>query len=245
MYPVLPVNRRLQFTPYRTPKRARLMKTPRTPAAALKPFNRRQTKTPSAKGTVKQQLASLRRAVKHLAPELKLSDILLTQNNVTSAGTIQHITGIAQGTDSNQRVGNSINLRNVSLHVTFTNGSEATAASAFRYAVVQDKQQITDTAPAVSDVFNSSDPKITMPLQGSRERFNILWLSKPFTVNDMTNATRPFTREWTWSGSITIDYNGSATTDQQKNALYFIILTDSGASTADFTGTVRVQYTDV
>jgi len=245
MYPVLPVNRRLQFTPYRTPKRARFMKTPRTPAAALRPLNKRQTKAPSAKGTVKQQLASLRRAVKHLAPELKLTDLLLTQNNVTSSGTIQHVSNIAQGTDSNQRVGNSINVRNIALHVTFTSGSEASAATTFRYALVQDKQQISDTAPTISDVFNSTDPKITMPAQGSRERFNILWLTKPFTVNDLTNGTRPFTREWNWSGSITIDYNGSAQTDQQKNALYFVILSDSGASTADFTGTLRLQYTDV
>jgi len=245
MYPVLPVSRRLQFTPYRTPKRARFMKTPRTPAASLKVLNRRQTRAPSAKGTVKQQLASLRRAVKHLAPELKLTDLNLAQTNVSSSGTIQHVSNVAQGTDSNQRVGNSINVRNISLHVTLTPGTETSTTCHYRYALVQDKQQIADTAPGVSDVFTTTDPKVTMPAQGSRERFNILWMTKPFSITELTTGSRPYTREWTWSGSITIDYNSSAQTDQQKNALYFIILTDSGASTVDFTGTMRLQYTDV
>lgn len=245
MYPVLPVKRRLSFTPYRTPKRVAFSRTPKTPVAGFKPFNKRSTAAPSARGSFKQQLASLRRAVKHLAPELKLTDVNLQQSNVTSAGSIQHVTTIAQGTDTNQRVGNTINVRNISIHITYTAASDATGTATMRYALVQDKQQIADGPPAVLDVFNSADPKITLPAVGSRERFRVLWMTKPFTQTEMNTGTRPYTREFVWNGNLQVDYNGTATTDQQKNALYFIILIDSTANTADFTGTLRVQYTDV
>lgn len=237
MYSTPRAKRRLFATPASSVKRVKFSK----PFTVL---NKRTVVGPSRRGTLKQQVKSLQKVVRALAPELKVVDVSTSISNLTNAGTVIHLTQVAQGSDVPNRIGNSINLRNIALRMNYTQGSDATAAAYIRYAVVQDTQQISDTSPVVGDVFSSANPQISLPVTNNRGRFRYLHVSKPITVNMVTNGTTNPYWEFNWKGNSRVDYNGTASTDQQKNAVYLIVLTDSAASTMDFIGTCRLQFTD-
>lgn len=101
---------------------------------------------------------------------------------------------IAQGTSTEQRVGNRIFMRTliVDFTVNFTNRRNLTPVPNtpfdFRVAVIYDRRP-TGTMPTVADVFDDSEP-LAFPRQSTRDRFDILYLrtitSNPITTNEAT-----------------------------------------------------------
>lgn len=237
--------RRLFGTP-RSAKRFR--SSPGT--KAVKVLNKRTVRGPSRRGTVKQQLRSLQSVVSKLGPELKYFDSSVNFTNITIAGNVTGLLGIAEGTGETTRIGREILVKDVTIKGSLTLAG-LTANSAFRFALVVDRQQISDTAPSATDIFQdgafSADPISAIPNVLHLERFRILYLSNIYNVNRFISGlatSNPYV-EICKTLNIKVSYNGSTSSDIEKNGIYFVTLTNDGSNTADFTGIARVGFTDV
>ncbi len=225
------------------PAFAKRFKTSR--ASKTQSVNRRTVSGLSTRGTWTQQLKSLQRVVKKLQPEAKYNDASLTMSNITSSGTIIHLTAIAQGATSSTRNGDAIRVSHIAFRWRMDMGSFGTGNFGSRVAIVQDKQQNPDTSPTISDIFRSSNPVDALPTLTNLERFRILWLSDYLDHTMIQSGQQTNVREYTAKQSIKVEYNGANTSDIQKNGLYFVFLTNDSNNTIDGDGICRIQFTDV
>jgi len=251
-------SRKRYYTPnggYQKPyfKKARYSKSTTAAVASRAKFS---TKGPSNAGTLTQQVKSLQRIVRQLQPELKAFDLTLGASNISVAnGAVDHITQIAQGDGQNQRTGNLITVRKLDIGIkidrstayTFTAGN-----AKFRWAVVVDKEQVTDTSPVALSAFEyPSAPHTDLPQVLNNERFRYLYVSPCYDLAQMaiTSLTAipqiPAHVKFHWEGEVKVGYNGSLGSDIEKNGIYVVYMTEGTANELDTTGYVRVQYTDV
>lgn len=194
-----------------------------------------------------QRLVKLTRGI---APERKFFDTNLSFINITdTAGAINQITSIAQGDGVSDRTGNKIRIKGIYVQVRVSTSSISGLAESFlRFAVVQDMQQASDTAPTVAQIVNNpalpQNSLMSIPNQG---RFKIL---KLFGLMDNTmqasgNATQSAVKAWRRFGlDIVVTYNGSASSDIQKNGIYVIAYTNEPSDVIDADGIARVTYVD-
>lgn len=243
--PAKPVKRRLMFSAGPSVKRFR-----KNPTAVTRRMNKRTTKGPSKSGTLRQQVKSLQRIVKDLAPEIKYVDTSITITNLTTSGNVTHLTAVAQGDTQSTRTGNTINVRTLNWQLTARAADSANISSSLLFAIVMDREQVGDTAPAITDVFSSADPVVALPNLANLERFRFLYSSgvidcQRIGVLSGSANTLNKTFKLSWSGSIKVSYNGTADTDIQKNGIYMLVLTDDAAGSIDFEGISRIGYTDV
>lgn len=252
------------IAPYRSTWRvgARVGKRRRvvTQAAKVNQSNRTLAVLPKARGTLRQQVASIRRSLRVLAPERKFIDVDCTASNIASPGTVIHVTKIAQGDTVADRTGNGVKLQLLSLRGRISTpidtipGTTPTRNSYYRVALVQDKQQIADTSPGLTDIFNPSNPVTVQLAVTALKRFRVLWMSNVFdprmllmaTSLENTSAcpTQMTTFEYNWTGNQEIRFNGTATSDIEKNGVYLIYFSDDANSTLDIGASVRLGFTD-
>lgn len=215
-------------------------------------MNRRTTGGPKTSGTLRQQVKSLQKVVKRLAPEKKMVDVSLAQANIPNTGAVTHITAVGAGTGQNQRVGNTINVTDITCRGFLTGGTDVDIVSFMRFAIVVDKEQVADTQPTAANIFTSQQAVQAFPNLDNLERFRVLWMSSVYDMRMVsldTDSTVPPTRssvvQGSWKGNIKVSFNGTASTDMDKNNIYFVILKELGTETADFSGTARIAFTDV
>jgi len=247
--------KRVYASSYARPfKRRRLMKSS---TSKVRQFNRRTRRGPSTRGPLRSQVKSLQRVVRNLAPEVKYKDTSLALSNVSTAGGIVHITSIDQGDSVLTRTGNTINVTDIACRAVIVNAADNANSDNCRFLVVVDRQQVADTLPApgdvISDGFFTANPVINLPNVANLERFRILhssWLYElrrvePDLVADTFGPpTQSSYYEFNWKGNLKVSYNGTASSDIEKNGIYFIVLTDN-ANTVDIAGVARVGYTDM
>jgi len=212
--------------------------------------NRRTVSGPKKAGTLTQQIKSLRAVVNKILPEIKNLTVDLGQTNITTAGTIQHLTAIGAGTNENQRVGEDVTITSIICKgrlqsVDVTAPTAATSGSYYRFVLLTDKQQINDTVPAISDAFSSTDPTVTLPSISFADRFRYLWIG-PLIAGYAAQGGGPLpVCNISWKGSIKVGFNGTTAADIQKNGCYFAILTNDLTNVVDFVGSARISFTDV
>jgi len=231
------------------------MRTPaKTPTATTRRLNRRTTKGPSKRGSLFNQVKSLQRIVRNLAPEQKYVDVDISSTDISTSGRIVHLTGVAQGDTQSTRTGNSINVTSVTLRGKIVTPSSATPNTdpTFRWAIVVDREQVADTSPSAGAIFAGPNPITGLPNLDNLERFRILFLSGPISgrrlgvdSSDLSPPTISAYMQWQWTGNLKVAYNGTASTDIEKNGIYFVFLSDDSSDTIDVVGFSRIAYTDV
>lgn len=225
--------------------------------SAVAARNRYTTKGPSKAGTLLQQVKSLQRVVKQLQPELKSADVSITSSNIDATnGAVVHMSAIGQGDGQTNRTGNCITVRKIDVGLAVSRNSVYTpngpGNTRFRWAVVVDKEQIADTAPVALSVFEfPSTVTVDFPQSANLERFRFLYVSPCIDLQQMAfNSVTAVPQisncfKYHWSGEIKVGYNGSATTDIEKNGIYIVYITEGTNSELDVTGYSRIQFTDV
>lgn len=209
---------------------------------------------PSRRGPIIRQIRSLQSYVKGLRPEMKYTDTDIAATNVTTSGAVVHISGVAQGDTIATRTGDQINIKSIDVRGRIVSPTSIATPSGFFYrvAVIVDKQQVADTAPTAGAVFSPNDVVSMMPNVANLDRFRILYLSQIFDarrmVNDSDNATSVPTQgnifSFSWTGDIKVRYNGTASTDIQKNGIFVVYMSNDTGDTIDFAGISRIGYTD-
>jgi len=214
-------------------------------------INRTNSAGPKRGGSVVQQLRSLQRAVKNLAPEVKYIDVTTNLTDVPTAGSVAHLSLIAQGDTQGGRTGNTINVTSISVKGAFTRAADNLGANdKLMWAIVVDKEQGADTNPTATEVFGSTDPFVALPDLDHLERFKFLYVSKVLDPRMMgldSDATTPPTRDnafdFQWTGNLKVSYNGSTTGDIEKNGIFVVVLS-STAALQDWVSITRIGFTD-
>lgn len=170
---------------------------------------------------------------KKLATELKLID---GSGTLSTSGSVALWSTCAQGDGLADREGNQVKSSYLDWRGFIT--SPASEPCTVRCLVVQDKQQIADTAPSITDVLDSTGFTVNNNYNELNVgRFKIL-RDKTYTINPGSAGVvqRKFVRFHIKNSSI-IRFNGSATTDIQKNGIYFMWAwsVPSGACTMEYT----------
>jgi len=170
-------------------------------------------------------------------------------------GAVSHCTQISQGDGQGNRTGNVINVRKLDFGFYLLRSSSHTFSvgnAKFRWAVVVDKEQVTDTAPVALSAFEYPNaPWADFPQVLNNERFRYLHVSPCYdlaqmALNSVTAVpTIPNHFKFHWEGEIKVGYNGSSTTDIEKNGIYIIYMTFGTNDEIQTSGHVRVQFTDV
>lgn len=159
----------------------------------------------------------------------------LTEALPTWAGDTYAMSAISAGTGNQQRVGNRIRPVQFFLRLRLAADGDALAATSqeVRAIIYQDLQQASDTKTAPDDILqNINDSGATLT-----PTHDVNYLGKARIFHDRCysfGAGLPSTQidELVVDGSamLPISFNGSASTDVQKNGLYLLLITSTSTS---------------
>ena len=178
------------------------------------------------------------KGVKALQAIVNSEEMILDTNitGTTAANTplVTHLNGIAQGDGVSGRTGNSSLMHRMHSSEYYTS---AVANCLCREVLVIDKQQLADTAPVWGDLFESSTV-LSLYNKLSKSRFQILEdktfiLSTAHKTAQLVKHTRPLDKH--------VLFNGTATSDIQKNGIYKLFIADGVVS---FQANYRLFYHD-
>jgi len=198
--------------------------------------------------TVAAAVSRLQRQVALLKPEVKTFFSEVAAINVTqAAGFIQAISLIRQGTDINNRVGDSVRGVKLGFKGEMSDNGGGTSV---RVLIIRDSDS-NGTTPviggAVSAVFVTGFvARIATQRSETKKRFTILY-DKYLPEQAYTNgAMGAGYFEWESALSSVTSYlsDGATTASASKNQYYMVVLVD-GADTADFNFMCRFDYSDV
>lgn len=226
---------------------------------AARSINKFTTPGPSKKGTLTAQVRSLQKVVAQLKPELKALDVTIDQSDMSSSGTVVPIHLVSQGDTQGQRTGNVINVKNIDIGFHLTRTAAMTGQSLnqfFRWALVVDKEQISDGIPGAGDIFETPGaPYLDHVSLVHLERFRFLYVSPCIDLNQMvmwttSNSlvgvpTKANVYGYSWSGEIKVAFNGTASTDIEKNGIFIVLLNSGSNAQSDLVGKARLCFTDV
>lgn len=216
------------------------------------PFGPRRTWSKSARSSsvsrptltkAVSKIMTLQRAVRAMRPEKKVIDTLINTDDLTG-NVVGAVHLLAQGVAQNERVGNSIHCEGLYFNwIVDADGKDDTSNFIeVRFLIIQDLQQIGDTSPVATDMFE--DPQsypLTTPLKRENYgRFKILYERRiPHQyATPIQSTSQALSRAYRDSGYIKIGkdlrYNGANGTDIQKNGLYLVWLAADMRSTTLF-----------
>lgn len=208
-----------------------------------RPFRRyrRKPKPQGLWGTAQKALSLARSVKKLINVEHKKFDA--SYNAAVSNAQVTPIAElcyIAQGDTESSRNGNSIKVEGITMKGSFkVNGSATTVGDLIRLLVIQDNQQVADTAPSYSTIFESASPDALLNSE-SVGRFSILY-DKKFVLSSQS-PVRSF--DVSLNMQHHVRYNGTAATDIQKGGLYVFCLSDTAANHPTINLNSRTKYID-
>lgn len=166
-------------------------------------------------------------------------DTAFSTTFATTAG-VSLINAIATGDGEGARTGNSILMKYAYLYFNMARNASSTASTDFvRVVCVVDKEQVGDTTPGYDAVFESQAP-LAMINKLNVGRFSILY-DKTFNITANNPA---ITIKEMIPLNMHARYNGTASTDIEKNGVYIMFIGTNGTNVPTFQGNVRLAYYD-
>lgn len=152
--------------------------------------------------------------------------------------TVVHLSALATGDAEGTRTGNSVKCINLSHHINARIDSSANFTRV-RYVVVQDLQQVGDTAPAMTDVYETASVSAFLN-KATVGRFKILF-DRVYNLD----AQRPSVYLKTFKYlNHHIRYNGVNSTDVQKGGIYGMLVSDENTNPPTCGIISRLTYID-
>lgn len=215
---------------------------------AGRPFKRFKT----SKASVSSRLTQLKRQVAQFKPETKMIAVSQGIANVTdTAGAIIYVSGIAQGTDFDDRLGSKVRAQFMELNVALTSVVADTGAEpSTLYAVYLVKDMMSNgSLPSISgaagSIFQAFSPIGGYVVPTNRDRFKVLrqW---DLSAADFSSANVKSMVKWRVPLSGLTEYidTTAAVTGAQKNAYYVVALSNQTTDLVDFNVNGFFHYTD-
>lgn len=167
-------------------------------------------------------------------------DVAFTPTSVTTA-PITNLCAVAQGDGDAARTGNSIFCRSWNFSGSLIHNSSGATTQFVRISVIMDSQQISDTLPTYSNIYESSSPYAHLN-SDTVGRYKVLF-SQMYMVNNSDKAAVPVRINLPMRHHVR--YNGAASGDIQRGGLYLCIATDEPtANYPTWQGEYRLSYHD-
>lgn len=165
-------------------------------------------------------------------------DFNLGATGVTTTPVVTQMTAVAVGDSEGSRTGNSILCKYLYQKLTVRLNASANY-SRLRYVVVRDKQQVGDTAPSWTDVYESTSTTSLLN-KNTVGRFDILY-DRCFDLD----ANNP---QYLVDKYIRLNsharYNGTASTDIQKGGIWVMYVSDELTNNPTLSYNNRLMYID-
>lgn len=160
-------------------------------------------------------------------------------STISTTPTVIHITATGSGDGESNRTGNSIYVKSYFIRGGFVIDPDI-PTSFVRMVIVRDTQQVGDTAPAFNDVF-SSNSCFSVVNDTTKGRFDIL-CDRVYTLDNSGKRNIAFKCYIPMRSHVR--YNGTATTDIQRNGLYLMFISDQPTDTVSYSYGDRLRYHD-
>ncbi|WP_187716123.1 hypothetical protein [Listeria monocytogenes] len=168
-------------------------------------------------------------------------DVSETGTPITSAGTYSVLLSpVPQGDGPTDRTANSIFVRALNIKGQIVANELGSAVQFVRIVIVMDTQQIGDTSPSFTDLYQSSDYNAHVNIN-TAGRFKILF-SRVYGVD----ITHMLSRQLMVNIPMRhhIRFNGTASTDIQKGGLYIFASSNSPSNGPYLRYESRLSYHD-
>lgn len=201
------------------------------------PYRRRKRRTfkrrRRGKGFRRAVNAVVRKSLEHKSKVVTFSNLAIPAASGASSATDIDFTDIAQGLDTNNRVGRNIRVTGFFLKGFLTNYD---ASNAYRLILYIPKDENTSLSNAPALGYNEIVDE---------EQYTIL-LDKWVATSDSGVRCKPIQMKFRFKGrGMKIDYRGSAGSDCVGKHLYLYLVSDSGvASHPTLNGEAVMWYTD-
>lgn len=209
----------------------------------------RRTRRKTAWYNRKYSTAQIARAAWRSAKYIRglVNSEMFHKSNQFSLGSNQskifHLNGISQGDGVDYRTGNSILVKNfVANGYMYINASQTTNTR-IMIALVQDKQQVSDTTPTITDIFTSDSDPSTLLAVNTAGRFKILF-RRQFTLDSNAAGNNAKQLKIFKRLNFHTRYNGTSDTDIQKNGLYLVMITSESTLYPSIVLNGRLSYHD-
>lgn len=160
--------------------------------------------------------------------------------NVGSSPWVLNLTGISMGDQKDQRTGNSVLLRNIYCRFQFLNHSSATA-TCIRMMLVLDTQTVADESTLSTTDILESNSTLSSLSTTTAGRFKVL-KNYFFVLNNQGNTSKVITLNKPMYHHIR--YNGTASADIQKGAIFLIAFSDQSSNTPTLWYNTKIKYHD-
>ncbi len=173
---------------------------------------------------------------------------------VAGTSSVAYLTGIAQGDDVDERLGNEVRLTKIRIEGSVATDPTAVADTQYRMILVQAKTNIEGVAPTIIELLQTDSPDSLKELVSIRNHdFKFLWDHK-FVIREYRAAVAGrisrvnimYVHGFKNGGlKLTYDANTAAITDAEKNHMFLILMTNQANTfQPKFTGTVRITFQD-
>lgn len=159
----------------------------------------------------------------------------------TSTGVLHNLTTVAVGDGDNSRTGNSIFVRGLSIQGNTSRNASGTYpdGQVVRIMLVKDGQQISDTAPQVTDILETASVNSFLN-SDTVGRFTVLWNKKYKLDTQNPNQLIKYNKTL-WHH---VRYNGTSGSDIQKGGLYLLIISNESVYGPAMGLQCRLSYHD-
>ena len=174
--------------------------------------------------------------------EMLHKDKIYSSGSIGGSGTVALVSNMAQDDTASGRTGNSVLLRKINYRLKFEINSSVTSNTSITMILFFDTQQIGDTTPVWTDVYDSANTwsLISMATAG---RFKILQ-RKDITLTPAAGGRPAVELKGNFNVYKHIRYNGTAGTDIQKNGFYVGFISSESTNTPTVSGMFRLGYHD-
>lgn len=176
-------------------------------------------------------------------PEVKFKvPVTLAATAFSNSGHYALLNGLDYGTTDNARIGDKVNSISLTGNIAFNNNSSSSFALV-RFIIVRDKQANGSSGPTWSDIFTSGTNVMALRNLDTYKRYKI-HTDKLITLTNQSKQSQTFRINLKFKHVVDYLESGSAATDIQKNALWFIAITDRVTDLPTLWYDFRFRYSD-
>jgi len=195
--------------------------------------------------TVKRVTKAPRRRRIQRVPEQKNANFDVNTAPPTT-GNLTLLSGIAQGTDVGQRVGNNIYVERMTGLGRVVIAAAVTTFSTARVIVLRDNENL-GVVPALADILESTGSSVVTRSPKNfinRKRFTFLY-DELFVLSPGTSSALPISFDMAINRAVSYRGTGNTVAAAAEGTLYLLLLSDETVNAPNISLYVQHQFTDV
>ncbi len=165
----------------------------------------------------------------------------------TTTATVQNVSALISGAGAAGRNGDKVHAKSISFQGSYLKNG-ASVSTLMRFMIFRDNEGTT-TAPTLAEIFDSESDffdnhQRSVGIQPMK-RFTVIW-DKMIVMNESFDGQAT---AGTWKMkkrlNFNILYSGAASTDEGKNSLWLMTISDEATNVPSVVGDIVFEYTDL